>query len=183
VDHADLVGLLRDGVNSRGGTWADLGAGEGAFTLALADLAGAGAHITAVDRDAGSLRRLGEAMGRRFPATGLDIVVADFSRPLKLHGLDGVVMANSLHFVRDKAPVLKSVSDLLRPGGSLLIVEYGADRGNPWVPHPFSFPTWERLAVEAGLEQTRLLKTIPSRFLGTLYSAASQKPLAPESVT
>jgi len=183
VNHTDLVGLLRDGVNSRFGTWADLGAGEGAFTLALADLAGAGAHITAVDRDAGSLRRLGEAMGRRFPATGLDIVVADFTRPLKLHGLDGVVMANSLHFVRDKAPVLKIVWELLRPGGSLLIVEYGADRGNPWVPHPFSFPTWQRLAVEAGFEQTHLLKTIPSRFLGTLYSAASQKPLVPGSVT
>ena len=183
MNHADLVGLLRDGVRSSGGTWADLGAGEGAFTLALADLAGAGAQIIAVDRDAGSLRPLGEAMGRRFPATRLDIVVADFTRPLKLHGLDGVVMANSLHFVRDKAPVLKSVWAMLRPGGSLVIVEYGADRGNPWVPHPFSFATWQRLAVEAGFEQTRLLKTIPSRFLGTLYSAASRKPLAPESVT
>jgi len=72
---------------------------------------------------------------------------------------------------------------MLRPGGTLLIVEYGADRGNPWVPHPFSYPTWERLAAEAGFEATRLLKTIPSRFLGTLYSAASQRPLASQSVT
>jgi len=92
-------------------------------------------------------------------------------------------MANSLHFVRDKGPTLESVREMLRPGGSLVIVEYGADRGNPWVPHPFSYATWERLAAEAGFERTRLLKTIPSRYLGSLYSAVSRRPLALGSVT
>jgi ubiquinone/menaquinone biosynthesis C-methylase UbiE len=184
VNHADLVALLRDGMSgAKGGTWADLGAGEGAFTLALADLLGPGTHITAVDRDAGSLRRLGDEMGRRFPASGLDIVVADFTRPVGLSGLDGVLMANSLHFVRDKVPVLESVREMLRPGGSLIIVEYGADRGNPWVPHPFSYSRWERLAAEAGFEGTRLLRTIPSRFLGTLYSSITHRPLASVPVT
>jgi ubiquinone/menaquinone biosynthesis C-methylase UbiE len=183
VDHAELVGLLRDGVGAKGGTWADLGAGEGAFTLALADLLGPTAHITAVDRDAGAMRRLGGEMGKRFPGTELAVVVADFTRPLTLAGLDGVVMANSLHFVRDKRPTLEAVREMLRPGGSLVIVEYGADRGNPWVPHPFSFSTWERLAAEAGFEGTRLLKTIPSRYLGSLYSAVSKRPLARRPVT
>jgi SAM-dependent methyltransferase len=183
VNHADLVGLLRDGVGASAGKWADLGAGEGAFTLALADLAGPGVHITAVDRDAGSLRRLAEEMGRRFPNTGLKTAVADFTRPLGLDGLEGIVMANSLHFVRDKGPVLKSVREMLRPGGRLIVVEYGADRGNPWVPHPFSYATWEELSAEAGFEGTRLLKTIPSRFLGSLYSAIAHRPLAPKSVT
>ena len=37
MDQADLVGLLRGGVDAKGGNWADLGAGEGAFTMALAD--------------------------------------------------------------------------------------------------------------------------------------------------
>lgn len=183
MNPADLISLLHDGVPAQGGRWADLGAGDGAFTLALADLLGPGAHITAVDRDAGALRRLGDEVGRRFPATGLQILTADFTRPLALTRLDGIVMANSLHFVRNRAPVLVSVREMLRPGGTLAIVEYGADRGNPWVPHPFSYPSWERLASEAGFEATRLLKTIPSRFLGTLYSAASQRPLASRSVT
>ena len=183
MDHAELVRLLRDGVGAKGGRWADLGAGEGAFTLALADLLGPEAHITAVDRDARSLRRLGDEMGKRFSATGLEIVAADFTRTLELAGLDGCVMANSLHFVRDKHPVLDSVREMLRPGGNLIVVEYGADRGNPWVPHPFSYATWERLAAEAGFEGTRLLRTIPSRFLGTLYSAVTRKPLASRAVT
>ena len=178
MEHADLLRLIRDGVDSIGGRWADLGAGDGAFTAALADLLGPGAHITAVDRDAGSLRRARDDMGRRFPSTALEIVVADFTRPLALTGLDGVLMANSLHFVRNKGPVLESVRGMLRPGGALVVVEYGADRGNPWVPHPFSFPTWEKLAAEAGFERTRRLETIPSRFLNTLYSAVSYRPLA-----
>jgi len=177
VQHAELVGLLRDGVSAKAGRWADLGAGEGAFTLALADLLGPGAHITAVDRDRGSLRNLAEEMGRRFPETGLDVVVADFTRPLGLIGLDGVVMANSLHFVRDKRPVLAAVRSMLRPGGSLIVVEYGADRGNPWVPHPFSYPRWEQMAADAGFERTRQLGTVPSRYLGSMYSAVTFAPL------
>jgi ubiquinone/menaquinone biosynthesis C-methylase UbiE len=174
MDHADLVALLRDGVITKGGHWADLGAGDGAFTLALADLLGPGAQITAVDRDSGSLKRLASAAA----GAPIDTVVADFTRPLKLSGLDGVVMANSLHFVRDKAPVLASVREMLRPGGTLIVVEYETDKGNPWVPHPFSFATWQGMAAAAGFEQTRLLHRYPSRYFGSMYSAACSKPLA-----
>jgi ubiquinone/menaquinone biosynthesis C-methylase UbiE len=173
VKHADLVALLRDGVPSAGGRWADLGAGEGAFTLALADLMGPGAHITAVDRDRGALRQLESEMGRRLADTRLEVVVADFTGPLALSDLDGVVMANSLHFVRDKRPVLEAVRKMLRPQGTLILVEYGADRGNPWVPHPISYPRWKELAAQSGFDNTRKLSSIPSRFLGSIYSAVS----------
>ena len=176
MEHTDLVGLLRDGIDAKGGEWADLGAGEGAFTLALADLLGPGAHITAVDRDAGSMRGLTAEMGNRFPGTGLEVVVADFTRQLSLSGLDGIVMANSLHFVRDKSPVLARVREMLRPGGRLIVVEYGSDRGNPWVPHPFSYQRWEQMAAGAGFERMRLLATVPSRYLGSMYSAVTFSP-------
>jgi SAM-dependent methyltransferase len=171
VNHSDLVGLIEGGVTERGGHWADLGAGEGAFTLALADLLGPGAHITAVDRDTGALRHLA---GERFPDVEVETRVGDFTRPLGLSNLDGIVMANSLHFVRDKGPVLESVRDMLRPGGRLILVEYGTDRGNPWVPHPFKFERWQRMAAQAGFVGTRLLRTIPSRHLGSMYSAVSE---------
>jgi ubiquinone/menaquinone biosynthesis C-methylase UbiE len=175
VNHSDLVALLEDAVTDRGGRWADLGAGEGAFTLALADLLGPGTHITAVDRDAGALKRLAEQMGKRFPNVGVKTESADFTHPLDLSGLDGIVMANSLHFVRNKAPVLEAVRKMLHPGGKLIVVEYGSDRGNPWVPHPFTFERWEQMAAQAGFERTRLLRTIPSRHLGSMYSAVSYR--------
>jgi ubiquinone/menaquinone biosynthesis C-methylase UbiE len=168
MNHSDLVGLLEDAITDRGGRWAELGAGEGNFTLALAELLGPGAHITAVDRDAGALRRLSERMGKR-----VETKVADFTRPLDLARLDGIVMANSLHFVRDKAPVLESVRNMLRPGGELIVVEYGTNSGNPWVPHPFTYERWEAMAAQAGFVQTRLLRTIPSRHTGSMYSAVS----------
>jgi ubiquinone/menaquinone biosynthesis C-methylase UbiE len=173
MDHTDHVRLLRDGVLGGGLLWADLGAGEGAFTLALADLLGPAGEIYAVDRDRGALERQERLMHVRFPAIRVRYVAADFTRPLALPLLDGVVMANSLHFVRQKEPVLLQVRDRLKPGGRLVLVEYNADRGNPWVPHPLSYPTWAALAARAGFALTRLLATVPSRFLREIYSALS----------
>jgi ubiquinone/menaquinone biosynthesis C-methylase UbiE len=164
LQRAELVALIEGGVEKGGGRWADLGAGEGAFTLALADLLGPEGHIVAVDKDARALRAIGH---------GIETRVADFTKPLDLHDLDGVVMANSLHYMRDKQPVLQSVRAMLRPGGRLIIVEYGADRGNPWVPYPFTYSRWETMAARAGFKNTRLLKTVPSRWLGSMYSAAT----------
>ena len=163
--HADLVALIRDGVGERGGRWADLGAGEGAFTSALADLLGPDAHITAIDKDASAVRSI---------QGPIDVRVADFTRPLDLQDLDGVLMANSLHFVLDKGPVLRTVHATLRPRGRLIIVEYGTDRGNPWVPHPFTYEQWEGMAAQAGFKNTKLLRTVPSRWLGSMHSAASE---------
>jgi len=167
VREADLVALLQRGVERGPYRWADLGAGEGNFTRALATLLGPGAHITAVDKDSGALRAFGG---------GVETRVADFTKPLDLDGLDGVVMANSLHFVRDKKPVLAAVRDMLKPGGRLIVVEYSTERGNPWVPHPFSFESWKRLASEAGFAGTELIGSVPSRYFGSMYSALSRRP-------
>src|SRR5512135_1065669 len=177
MDHTEHVRLLRDGVPDAPGTWADLGAGEGAFTLALADLLGPGSTIHAVDRDAGALRELERryaALAKRRSLAAVRTVVADFTRDLALPLLDGVVMANSLHFVREKGAVVTRVRALLRPNGRLLLVEYDTDRGNTWVPFPISFAAWVTLAAEHGLTGTRLTGSQPSRFLGMIYSAASQ---------
>ena len=64
----------------------------------------------------------------------------------------------------------------LRPGASFVVVEYDADRGNPWVPNPFSSRSWPGLAAAAGLVRPRELGRVPSRFLGAIYSAAADRP-------
>lgn len=84
MNQSDLVALLRDGVPPGPGRWADLGAGAGAFTLALAELLGPGARITAVDKDARAMRDLVAEVGKRFPGVAVDVKVADFTRPLGL---------------------------------------------------------------------------------------------------
>lgn len=173
MNHGDHVNLLRKGVQAPGGVWADLGAGSGAFTLALAELVGPGAVIYAVDRDRGALRQLSQSMQVQFAGVALRTLVADFAHPLDLPLLDGVVMANSLHFERRKEGVLQLVRGYLKPDGRLLLVEYNTDRGNVWVPHPLSFPVWEKLAARSGFARTELLATHPSRLLGEFYAAAS----------
>jgi SAM-dependent methyltransferase len=173
MDHDDHVRLIRDGVDGAGREWADLGSGQGAFTLALADLLGPGVSIHTVDRDSRALEVQLGALRERFPDVVVMPLVADFTRPLELPPLDGIVMANSLHFVRDKLAVLRLIRGYLKPDGRFVLVEYGADRGNPWVPHPISFPTWSKLASEAGFRDTRQLASVPSRFLGSIYSALS----------
>jgi len=173
MDHTDHVNLLRGGIDEPGGTWADLGAGAGAFTLALAQLIGPRGEILAVDRDAGALEANARAMRARFPEVRVRYQAADFTLPLGLPPLDGIVMANALHFQRNQEAVVRSLRGYLRPGGRLLIVEYNIERGNYAVPHPVPFRRWERLAADAGFEHTKLLARRPSRFLHEIYSAVS----------
>ena len=173
MNHKDHVYLLQKGVPGQGGIWADLGSGTGAFTLALANLVGPTGQIYSVDRDKAALREQERAMRASFPATTVHYITGDFTRRLDLPLLDGIVMANSLHFVSQKDPLLQLVRSYLRPGGRLILVEYNTDRGNMWVPYPLSYSTWETLARQNGFAQTQLLATVPSRFFGEMYSALS----------
>jgi SAM-dependent methyltransferase len=175
VQHADHVALLRGGVPKPGGVWADFGSGRGAFTLALAELIGQGGTLYSIDRDASALREHARLVAAHFPGLALRTQAADFTQPLApaLPALDGLVMANALHFVPDHAKerVVHLLKTYLKPDGRWLLVEYNVDRGNPWVPHPLSYPTWEALARRCGFAQVRLLATRPSSFLKEFYAA------------
>ena len=172
MDHRDHVNLLRPAQLPAGGNWADLGAGSGAFTLALRELVGDRASIYAVDRDRARLGELERAWRMRFGDTaGLHLLPGDFTLLLDLPALDGLLMANSLHFHQDKVGVLRQVGRLLRPGGRLLVVEYAVDVGNVWVPFPFSFETFQTLAKQAGYGASRQLAMHASSFLRGFYSA------------
>ncbi len=176
MNHTDHVNLLRPAHLSSGGTWADFGAGSGAFTLALRELVGPAATIYAVDQDRGALSRLEAAHRRRFASSDHLIPLNDdFSRPLDLPPLDGIVLANSLHYFKDKKKILRHVRGFLKPNGMLLLVEYNVDSGNLWVPYPLSFETYRSLAPQAGFSEPRLLATVPSSFLREFYSAVAYR--------
>src|SRR4051812_5707778 len=125
MDHHDHVALIRAAIEP-GGTWADIGAGHGAFTLALADCLGPGGSIYAVDLDAGALRDNARAVRDRFPGVSLTTLTADLREPLALPVLDGLVAANSLHFVgRDRqVETVRRLAAHLRPSAPFVVVEY-----------------------------------------------------------
>ncbi len=175
MNHADHVALLRGGLDQTGGVWADFGSGTGAFTLALADLIGPSGVIYSIDRDRSALAQQARALREQFPHTSVHQQVADFTRPLRdsIPPLDGLIMANSLHFHRHKEPIVQLVKSYLRTQGRLILIEYNIEHGNSAVPYPVSYQQWEELAERCGFTYTRLLSTRPSRFLKEIYSAVS----------
>ena len=178
MNHADHVELLKLGVPSPGGVWAEFGSGRGAFTLALAELIGLNGVIYSVDKNMQALIEQDRVIQSRFEEHGPEMhyLAADYTNPLDLPPLDGLLMANSLHFQRDKKTILRAILDYLSPGGCLILVEYNINRGNSWVPYPIPHYDWQVLAQECGFINTRILGVRPSRSMREIYSAASDKP-------
>ena len=176
MNHQDHISLLEDGVNSSDGIWADFGSGRGAFTLALADLLNPKGQIYSIDKDGSALSSQKRGVQAHFadqPHPLIHYIKDDYTLQIDLPPLDGALMANSLHFHRNKARVLDLLQHYLRPDGVFILVEYNVDRGNPWVPYPLSYPTWEKLAQQVGFRSTKLLARRPSSFLIEFYSALS----------
>lgn len=177
MEHADHTALISGGVRGPG-TWLELGAGRGAFTLALADLLSGQAgesRIIALDRDRPALKLLQGAVASRFPQVPVEVRAVDFTTRIDLPPLDGVLAANSLHFVYEKLPVLQRIHALMKPGTPFIVVEYDVDQGNIWVPHPFSLQSWRELAHRGGFVRVEHLADRPSRFLKRIYAAAAWK--------
>src|ERR1700687_3715822 len=124
MNHDDHVALLRAGVTEPGRRWADFGSRTVAFTLALADLLGPGGQIVSIDRDDGALRQQAASMRARFPDVSVEYRIADFTNLLDLASLNGIVMANSLHFQRDKLPIIRRIREYLQPQGRPIPCEY-----------------------------------------------------------
>ena len=171
MNDRDALDLLRAAVPAADGeVWADLGAGSGVFTRALATLVGPAGHVFAVDEDDRALASI-----RAWGAGQVTVLRADVTGPLALPPLDGVVMANVLHFVADAESVLPRIVSLLKPGGRLVLIEYEGRRPGPWVPHPVSAARFRELAAAAGLDAPRVAATRPSRFGGQIYAAVATR--------
>ena len=170
--------LITPGIDKAGGVWADFGSGTGIFTLELRGLLGPTSEIYSIDRNGRDLERQRQAFDQQYPGTRLHIMQADFAQSLDLPQLDGIVMANALHFVpfARQAEVLTRIAGYLRwPEGRFIIVEYNARSGNPWVPYPIDVESFMLLAEQAGLSDPRMLTAVPSRFLSEMYSAMAYR--------
>ena len=151
-----------------GTAWADLGCGDGTFTLALATLLPQASVIHALDRDAAALRRIPALHS----GTSIQTHMGDFTRfPWPFTGLDGVLMANSLHYVPDQRAWLRACEGALARR-RFLIVEYDTDQANPWVPYPIGKTVLTRVFQDAGYRTIEVLGSRPSIYRrAPLYAA------------
>src|SRR5262245_54029658 len=96
--------------------WADLGCGTGLFTKALASRLSRGSKIFAVGKDKSALARIPS-----LNIVTVEKISADFVHEhLSLSDLDGILMANALHFVKDKISFLKKNKTCIKPQGIFL---------------------------------------------------------------
>jgi ubiquinone/menaquinone biosynthesis C-methylase UbiE len=156
---ADAITLIKNGITGpQPQYWADLGCGNGTFTLALRSLLPPGSRLTAVDKES-----------QKLPVNFLKL---DFEKDtLPLSGLDGILMANSLHFVADQPALIKKLEPCFAADPRFLIVEYDTAGPNRWVPYPIPFARLQQLFAEPGYNTITKLHEIPSRFGGSMYSA------------
>jgi SAM-dependent methyltransferase len=179
---AEAVEFIRPAVGAAPAVWADLGAGSGVFTDALALLLGAEGRVIAVERDVAALRNL-EALAARQPpsAAPVTVVQGDLDALASMPALagltlDGALLANVLHFFADPSRLLAATVALLREGGRVVVVEYGGASRNRWVPHPLPLDRLAGLAGELGLGAPRVVAERPSRYQrGALYCAVLER--------
>ena len=177
MDRSEMVELIRGGVGLPGGVWADLGAGTGNFTWALRELLGAQGTIYAVDRDAKAIRAQHDLLRHASPGATIIPIQADITQQLKLPPLDGALMANVLHFIRDQAAALALIAGYLQPAGRVLLVEYDLAEPLRYVPFPVPFARFEALAASAGLEQAAVVGRRVSLSSGiAMYAAVAVRP-------
>jgi ubiquinone/menaquinone biosynthesis C-methylase UbiE len=141
--------------------WADLGSGSGLFTRALSTLLPASSLIHAVDQDEKALSTL-----RKENSTGrVRTHIMNFERDtLPFSSLDGILLANALHFVEDQKGFLTKVGSHLKPNGKLILIEYDLPEPNPWVPYPIRFSRLQSIIELSGFRQVQKLAEAPSRF-------------------
>jgi ubiquinone/menaquinone biosynthesis C-methylase UbiE len=169
MQQAEAIALIDKGITgSLPQRWADLGCGNGTFTVALAKLLPPESYINAIDM-----------AQQRLPTVSNEIRIeftcADFvNEQLPLDTLNGILMANSLHYVAHKAKLINKLEGYFDASPKFLIVEYDTMKSNPWVPYPISFHNLNEEFNKLGYQINKLAQA-PSRFGGIMYSALAFK--------
>lgn len=131
---------------------ADVGAGTGLFTLAMAEVVGPKGKVYAVDVQSYFLDHIGQK-ARKAKLDNVELVRAEQgSAKLPEGSVDLVLMVDSYHHVEQPAPYLASLKAALRPGGRLVVIDYIAIAGQsePWMlEHVRATPAAFRAELES----------------------------------
>jgi ubiquinone/menaquinone biosynthesis C-methylase UbiE len=175
LEERDATELIRPAIPATISAWADFGAGEGVFTRALADLILPGSYILAVDRDERALKKLSRRHAVRTGEVTVETHVADFTNlraiPSEHTPFDGILCANSLHFVSDLETLLRGMVDMISSTGRLVVIEYDNRPASRWVPFPVSLVKLRSAAAATTFTEPSVVGLRPSAYGGAMYCA------------
>jgi hypothetical protein len=128
--------------------------------------------INAVDKDVNALARIPENIN----GVWIKKSMIDFlSQNVFFPRLDGVLMANSLHFIPDKEFFLSTIFESLIGDGLFVLVEYDLKTANSWVPYPVTIDEVELLLKDVGFNSFELLSKKPSVYVSHFMYAVLVK--------
>ena len=108
---------------------ADIGAGTGLYTLMFAEEVGASGRVYAEDIES----RFLDLINQRAEDASFHNITAVLGREddvtLPENAIDLVFIADTYHYFSDREAVMKSVYQSLKPGGSLVLVDYDLKPG------------------------------------------------------
>lgn len=166
---ADAIALIRNPLidAQRPSVWADLGAGKGLFSAAIAGLIAPGSTVYAIDKVKPAIQNGYPADVSVISLKG-DMTTANFNVPL----LDGIIAANSLHFIADQDTCLKRLHALCKPTAVFVIVEYDTNTASQWIPYPLPYHSLEKLFAGIGYSNITRLGKIKSVYNSSYIYAA-----------
>ncbi|MFN5783967.1 MAG: class I SAM-dependent methyltransferase [Novosphingobium sp.] len=122
-----------------GTTVADIGAGEGYYTVRLADRVGLKGRVLAQDIDPGAIQRLGQRVERE----RLDNVSIKTGAPddpkLPSNSFDRIFMVHMYHEVTEPYALLWRMRPALKPGGQVIVVDVDRPTDRHGIPPTLLF--------------------------------------------
>ena len=126
-----------------GMTVADIGAGEGYYTVRLAERVGADGRVLAQDISREALDRLGRRV-ERDRLENISIKFGDTDNPqLPADSFDRIFMVHMYHEVTDPYAFLWNMWPALNAGGQIVVVETDSPVGRHGLPHTLLFCEFE----------------------------------------
>lgn len=148
----DIVAALALTAGSR---VADLGAGDGFFTVRLSRAVRPEGRVLAVDIDQKMLERLKQLV-ERDTLSNVDVIRGEPDDPrLPANSLDAVLIVNAYHEMTEHAAMLEHIRKALRSNGRLVMVE----------------PITDRRRHEPRADQVQAHELAPEYVVGELHTA------------
>src|SRR5262245_31954112 len=152
---ADIVRFLRA---QPGSLVADVGAGDGAFTIPIARAVAPNGRAVAVDISESALNKLRDRAGRE-DVTNVESVVGGVDDPhLPVDQFDAVLIHNAYHEMTEHEAMLRHIRAALKPDGRFVVVEpmhdssRGLTREKQVAQHDIAIEIVDEELREAGFE-------------------------------